>query len=218
MRTRFKKWANPFIIENIDTICNEDTLLESLKLKEFLAKDNLYLEIGSGKGQFAIDLAKKHPEKYFLCVEKVETVAAIFGKLLKEEQLENVYIVSSDIEKIFSLIRDKSIDIIFLNHSDPWPKKRHEKRRLTYSSFLKEYAKKLKDNGELVFKTDNDGLFEYSIESLENNNYILTYLNRDYLGDDELDAFTNYQRLFMEKDVKIKRLKAKYNRGDKENE
>ena len=155
MRTKYKPWAKPFIEENPDIIVSDREIENSTKFKEFISKEEIHLEIGPGKGLFIVTLAKKYPEKFFICVELNLTVSAICAKLVKQHELKNVFIVSGDMFNVFKYIDDKRIDTIFLNHSDPWPKKRHEKRRLTYKTFLEQYKRILKDEGKLIVKTDN---------------------------------------------------------------
>lgn len=210
MRTRHKKWAKPFIDNHQNIICDKDTTQNNLRLKEILSMDNVCLEIGSGKGGFAISMAKKFPELTFLCVEKVESVAAQFAKLLEASELTNIFIVSDDISALTELFKTNYVSYLFLNHSDPWPKKRHEKRRLTSPGFLNFYKKLLKKDGELIFKTDNDGLFAYTIETLKENGFEVFDETIDYDGLDEFDALTNYESNFRNKGVNIKRLKAKH--------
>ncbi|MEG0034013.1 MAG: hypothetical protein RR578_00695 [Bacilli bacterium] len=211
MRTHFKTWVKPFIDAHQDIIIDEDYVSTSEKLKNFLLLDNLYLEIGPGKGSFMISLAEKFPQYNFLCIEKCQTIAGIFAKKVFNSKLTNVFIISSDVFDIFPLIQKSSICGIFLNHPDPWPKLRHTKRRLTSKLFLDVYKNILKDDSQLIFKTDNDDLFAFSKEELVNNDWLISDCEDDYKGDDSFDAFTDYQLNFISQGVKIKRLKAKYN-------
>ena len=214
MRARYKPWAKPFIDENKNIILRFDDIEASSIFKDFISSNNLYLEIGSGKGKFMTSLAAKHPDLKFLCIEKVESVAAQFAKLVKANKLENILIVCEDFEKIFPSIKRNSVSTIFLNHPDPWPKKRHWKKRLTSLKFLNEYKDILKKDGLLILKTDNDDMFSYSIEQLKICDWNITYLEYNYKDDDEFDALTNYEENWQKKGVKIKRLKATY-MGDK---
>lgn len=210
MRTKYKPWAKPFIEENPTLIVYDNVAKDSETFKEFLAKEEIYLEIGPGKGMFITTLAKKFPDKYFIIVEKCLTVSAICAKLIKEEGLNNVFMISGDIFNMFELIKDNTFDAIFINHPDPWPKKRHEKRRLTYKIFLDQYKRILKKDAKVFFKTDNADLFDFSVESFKENNWTLSNLTYDYKGDVEFDALTNYEKSFIEKNVPIKRLEATF--------
>ena len=208
MRTKYKPWAKPFIEENPDIIVSDREIENSTKFKEFISKEEIHLEIGPGKGLFIVTLAKKYPEKFFICVELNLTVSAICAKLVKQHELKNVFIVSGDMFNVFKYIDDKRIDTIFLNHSDPWPKKRHEKRRLTYKTFLDQYKRILKDEGKLIVKTDNLDFFNFSVESLNESKWNIEKLTYDYQDDEEFDALTEYTLNWRSKNVSIKRLEA----------
>lgn len=208
MRTKYKPWAKPFIEENPDIIVSDREIENSTKFKEFISKEEIHLEIGPGKGLFIVTLAKKYPEKFFICVELNLTVSAICAKLVKQHELKNVFIVSGDMFNVFKYIDDKKIDTIFLNHSDPWPKKRHEKRRLTYKTFLEQYKRILKDEGKLIVKTDNLDFFNFSVESLNESKWNIEKLTYDYQDDEEFDALTEYTLNWRSKNVSIKRLEA----------
>ena len=208
MRTKYKPWAKPFIEENPDIIVSDREIENSTKFKEFISKEAIHLEIGPGKGLFIVTLAKKYPEKFFVCVELNLTVSAICAKLVKQHELKNVFIVSGDMFNVFKYIDDKRIDTIFLNHSDPWPKKRHEKRRLTYKTFLEQYKRILKDEGKLIVKTDNLDFFNFSVESLNESKWNIEKLTYDYQDDEEFDALTEYTLNWRSKNVSIKRLEA----------
>ena len=208
MRTKYKPWSKPFIDENPELIVSTDDIENSAKFKEFISKDEINLEIGPGKGLFITTLAKKYPDKFFICVELNLTISAICAKLVKENELNNVFIVSGDMFNVFKYIEDNKIDRIFLNHSDPWPKKRHEKRRLTYKTFLDQYRRILKNEGKLIVKTDNLDFFNFSVESLTENKWNLEKVTYDYLDDEDFDAVTEYTLNWRNKNVSIKRLEA----------
>ena len=108
--------------------------------------------------------------------------------------------------KLSDSLKEGIFDGIFLNFSDPWPKKRHTKRRLTSPNFLKAYNKVLKMNKYIYLKTDNEGFFDYSLEQFLNAKFKLNYLNRDYKEDFDFDALTEYEEKFLNKGVKIKKM------------
>ncbi|EAV39548.1 tRNA (guanosine(46)-N7)-methyltransferase TrmB [Oenococcus oeni] len=171
MRLRSKKWAVPFIDEHPDLII-KDQRAKQLKGNWSLVFGNnhpLYLEIGSGKGQFILDNAIKYPENNFIGLELQPTAVAIAGKkaFKQDPQLANLKLILGDGGDVSDYFADNEISKIFLNHSDPWPKAKHEKRRLTAENFLKSYSKILLPNGALELKTDNLGLFEYSLSSFK---------------------------------------------------
>ena len=169
MRLRTKKWAMPLIEEHPDVVVN-DQVAQDLKGKWgglFGNNKPIYLEIGSGKGRFIIENAKKYPEINFIGLEIQVTATGIILKniLDLESKLPNLRIILGDGKSVENYFQKAEITKIYLNHSDPWPKAKHEKRRLTYKDFLKSYKAVLPDNGIVEFKTDNKDLFDYSLES-----------------------------------------------------
>ncbi|WLP85302.1 tRNA (guanosine(46)-N7)-methyltransferase TrmB [Mycoplasma seminis] len=139
---------------------------------------NDVLEIGAGKGEMIAQLAALNPQIKYIAFEKYPTVANKILKKINEMNLNNLFIVTKDaanLNEIFS----GNIDTIWLTFSDPWPKNAHEKRRLTYKTFLEQYAALLSPEGKLYFKTDNDKLFDYSLESLNLNNWEVIDFTRD---------------------------------------
>lgn len=171
------------------------------------------LEIGSGKGKFVGEMAAKYPETLYIGVEKFSTILA--RAVLTNEQnpdnlAPNLALVRSDALEMSEIIADGELDRIYLNFSDPWPKKRHTKNRLTSNRFLPLYAKWLKAGGELHFKTDNDALFEYSIESLQENGWTILFQTRNWhkCPEREGDVMTEYEIQFSARGKKINKLTA----------
>ena len=177
MRTKFKAWAEPYLNEHLEY---------SLTDEELSKLDNFQLEIGSGKGEFLVRMSTKFPKEQFLGIEKNVTCAGISVKKLVENEATNVKFLHRDAQEVVKLLKDKSVKNIFLNFSDPWPKKRHYKRRLTSVNFLNEYRRILKDDGKIIFKTDNTDLFAYSIEMFSENKFNIVKIDDNYDG---LDAF-----------------------------
>ena len=197
MRTKFKAWAEPYINEHPEYALSDEQI-QSL--------DDFYLEIGSGKGEFLLRMSKKFPEYQFLGIEKNVTCAGIALKKIVEAESNNVKFLHRDAAEVVKFIKDKSVNIIYLNFSDPWPKRRHYKRRLTSVSFLDEYKRILKNDGCLIFKTDNLDLFEYSLEMFETSGLKIKSVSYDYDGLDELDAQTEYEEFFRKEGTPIKRV------------
>lgn len=208
MRMKNKKWSIPFLNEHKEIALYEVSYDNEL-LKDFINHQPLYLEIGTGKGDFILNMAKNNPDAHFIGIEKSITCLAITAKKIVNEDIKNVLLIADDVSKVFAYLPQGSIDKLFLNFSDPWPKKRHEKRRLTYKTFLDEYKKILKSNGEIIMKTDNIDLFNYSIESFTSNGFILEQVNFDYDGLDSNDVMTEYERFFRDEGTKINKLVAK---------
>lgn len=172
MRLRNKKWAQPWLENHADLVINQD-LAVSLKgnwQSIFTKEQPLQIEIGTGKGQFIIGMAKKYPDINFIGMEIQEAAVAVAGRKADEDESElpNLKFIYGDGAGVDTYFAKGEISKLFLNFSDPWPKTRHESRRLTYKSFLKSYQAVLPAGGELEFKTDNRGLFEYSLYSFAN--------------------------------------------------
>ncbi len=197
MRTKFKAWTIPYLEEHQEY---------SLTDEEISKLDNFQLEIGSGKGEFLVRISKKFPTEIFLGIEKNVTCSGISVKKLVENEIPNVKFLYRDAQEVVKLLSDHSVKNIFLNFSDPWPKKRHYKRRLTSVNFLNEYRRILKDDGKIIFKTDNTDLFEYSIEMFETNNFNIVKIDNNYDGLDEFDAQTEYEEFFRNEGTPIHRL------------
>lgn len=203
MRTKFKPWAVSYLKEHQEIILDD---IE--KHQNFFAKE-IYIEIGSGKGDFILGMSRLYPDINFIAIEKVESVAGVMAKKIVDNDIKNVLIYPGDIVDLFSSLKDKSIGKIFLNFSDPWPKKKHAKRRLTFIKFLNEYYRLLKDDGELIFKSDNDGLYEFSLEEIKLSKFNLIDYTYDYIFDDRCDAMSEYEKKFREKGQKIHRFVLK---------
>lgn len=197
MRTKFKAWAEPYIKEHPGIALTDEELGKL---------DGFCLEIGSGKGDFLVSMATKFPNIKFVGVERNVTCAGFSAKKIVESKLENIRFLWSDVALVTPKLKDKSVDTIFLNFSDPWPKKRHSKRRLTSEHFLSNYIRILKDDGKLVFKTDNKDLFDYSIELIESSPFDIIERNDNYMDEDEFDTPTEYEMSFREKGQNIYRV------------
>ncbi len=176
--------------------------------KSVFNNDNpIMIEIGMGKGMFLKNMAKNHPEWNFIGIEKYESVLVRGVENLEEEQLENVRVMCIDAKEIENYLSSE-VDSLYLNFSDPWPKKRHHKRRLTHESFLKEYDKVFKSNAHIILKTDNDSLFEFSLMSLCNYGYKFEKIVLDLWNSKEENIRTEYEEKFGNMGFKIKYLEA----------
>ncbi len=191
MRGRFKKWASPFLEEHTELV-----LKEVNKDDPFFASPKLHLEIGSGKGDFVIGMARKYPDVNFLAIERDLSIAGILAKKVFESELQNIRVINGDFDLLYPNLCSLKYDVIYLNFSDPWPKKRHEKRRLTHVKRLEEFATLLKDNGELRIKTDNDGLYAFSLEQIPLSPFEIVLNEENYIFDEENDVCSEYERNF----------------------
>ena len=198
MRTKYKPWAKPYIDEHKEVM---------FTLEELSSFDKpYYLEIGSGKGQFLVDMAKKFSDKFFVGVERNVTCCGFTAKKLVEEEIANAKLMFINAEVLMQEIKDESLEGIFLNFSDPWPKKRHHKRRLTAMSYLDNYYRVLKKGARLVIKTDNADLFAFTLENIENSKFKVISKTDDYNEFDEFDTMTEYEKSFRDEGVKINRI------------
>ena len=198
MRTKYKPWALPYIKEH------QEVMFDLERLSHF--EKPYYLEIGSGKGQFLVNMAKKFPDKYFIGVERNVTCCGFTAKKLVEEEVTNAKLMFINAELLMTEIKDNSIEGIFLNFSDPWPKKRHHKRRLTAISYLNNYYRVLKERGRLIIKTDNPDLFAFTLENLAESKFKVISKTDDYQDIDEFDTMTEYEQSFREEGVNSHRI------------
>ena len=198
MRVKHKKWAAPLMEAHPELITLDPASFKGRWQERFEKSQPLQIEVGMGKGQFIIGMAKAHPEINFIGLEIEQTVAAIALKHALPERLPNLTLICGDGAGLDTYFEDGSIDRMYLNFSDPWPKTRHEKRRLTYKSFLANYQKVVKPDGGLEFKTDNQGLFEYSLTSLNNFGMVFdgVWLNLHESPENEGNVETEYEQRF----------------------
>lgn len=172
-----------------------------------------FLEVGMGKGSFIINHALQYHDHNFYGLEKYETVIlkAINKTKNSPEVKNNLKFIAADANKLLEIFKPNSLDGIYLNFSDPWPKKRHAKKRLTNPAFLELYYQLLKDKGQLIFKTDNLGFFEYSLEAIkEFKKFTLVYYTYDLYQDINLEV--NKKNIPTEYEIKFHNLGTKINK------
>lgn len=180
--------------------------------KKLAGDRTLCLEIGCGKGSFVYGMAKKHPDKFFVAMEKVRDVIMLaMEKITADSEINNVVFIAGDAEKLPEYFDVGEIDEIYLNFSDPWPKARHAKRRLTYRKFLEMYKGLLKDEGRIYFKTDNRPFFDFSLEEFPAAGYEMSDITFDLHASPYNDdnVVTEYEATFSARGYKINRLVAK---------
>ena len=219
MRIRKKKWAEPelsvcnFYVKNPEE--NAGKWMQAFKKEQ-----PLYLEIGCGKGGFAGQLALKNPDKNIIALDiKVDmlgvgrrTIVKLFEDAGKtQDDITNLLLVKSNVEMLEHIITaDDQIDRLFINFCNPWPRAKHKKRRLTYYKKLEMYKTFLKPDSEIRFKTDDDELFDESLEYFEQSGYEILYLTRDLHASDVTDNIeTEHEKMFSEEGIKIKYLIAR---------
>ena len=157
----------------------------------------LYVELGTGKGDFISQMAERHPEVDFIGIEAQQDVLYMAAKKVEEKGLGNVRLLVFDINHIGDIFGPGEVDRFYINFCDPWPKKRHAKRRLTHVSFLEKYRELLSQGGELHFKTDNRPLFDFSLEQFEEAGLAVRDVSYDLHAENRPDnIMTEYERKF----------------------
>lgn len=197
MRLRRVKRAEG-VIEN-SRFVEKEPLTKKGHWHEFFGNDRpIHIEIGMGKGQFIMELARRNPTINYIGVERQESVLFRAAEKLEAEPLPNIVLLLYDAGSIEELFEKGEVDRIYLNFSDPWPKERHAKRRLTSGEFLARYALFLADDGQIEFKTDNRLLFDYSVESVRENGWLSTYVTYDLHNSDQAEGniMTEYEEKF----------------------
>lgn len=212
MRLRNKPWAKPLIEANPQYVVTEPAELRGKWQSRFAKEQPLYIEVGMGKGRFIVEMAKKYPERNFIGIEMQTVATGIALKKQLEEQLPNLQFICANGSGLTEFFEKDEVSGIYLNFSDPWPKKRTEKRRLTYKSFLAQYEEVMRSEGHLEFKTDNRGLFEYSLVSM--NNYGMEFdqvwLDLHQTPDLVDNVMTEYEEKFSQKGQPIYKLEAHF--------
>ena len=166
----------------------------------------LFVELGTGKGDFICQLAEKNPDKNFLGLEMEKEVVLKAARQIQEKNLSNVRLAVFDINNVEKIFADGEVDRLYINFCDPWPKKRHAKRRLTYVTFLDKYKKILKSGGEIHFKTDNRDLFDFSLEQFAEKNFEVRDVTFDLHANEPAENIrTEYENKFSAQGFKINR-------------
>lgn len=168
------------------------------------------LEIGCGKGSFVSGMSARYPETSFIAMERVSDVLMLAAERIKAEERKNVRFIIGDARNLLTYFPAGSVRRIYLNFSDPWPKKGYAKRRLTHRGFLEVYKQILTEDGEIHFKTDNVGLFDFSLEELTAVGFKLRELTRDLHSSEfaSENIMTEYEKNFSEKGFPIHRVVA----------
>ena len=176
---------------------------------EFFENDNpIHIEVGMGKGKFIMELAERNPEINYVGIEKFSSVLVRALQKMEEKQLTNLVFIRMDAEEIEEVFEKEEVAQIYLNFSDPWPKDRHAKRRLTSTRFLARYENILKKDGNVIFKTDNRDLFDFSLEQAKEaewviENYTYDLHNSEY---NEGNVMTEYEEKFSKEGKPINRM------------
>ena len=203
MRLRNIPGAKDAVLESPFTI-QEPESRKGLWAAVFPKKQPLHIEVGMGKGRFLMDMARLHPEINYVGIEMYDSVLLRAlqkrGELAEEgEKLPNLYFMRMDARNLPDVFDKEEVDRIYLNFSDPWPKARHAKRRLTSREFLARYDQILVPDGKVEFKTDNKGLFEFSLEEVQEAGWNLEASTFDLHHNEEMvqgNVMTEYEEKF----------------------
>lgn len=208
MRLKNVKGANEIIIKGLYYV--EDPYINKGNWNKIFNNNNpIYIEIGIGKGKFIVESAIKYPNINFIGIEKYDSVLVRAIQKSNELELNNLKLVRMDAKRIEEVF-DHEVDRIYLNFSDPWPKDRHYKRRLTSYVFLDKYEHIFKNNKYIIMKTDNIDLFNFSLESLTNHGYNIEFMTNDLHSLNDVDnIMTEYEEKFSNKGIKINKLIAR---------
>ena len=209
MRLRNVPGARETIIENQFSI--QEPEQKKGKWAEVFGNDHpIHIEVGMGKGQFIIEMARRNPEVNYIGIEKYSSVLVRAVEKLEDFKQDNLRLIRMDAENIEEVFDKDEVDRIYLNFSDPWPKDRHAKRRLTSTRFLERYDNILTPEGRVMFKTDNKDLFDFSLEQVEEAGWILENHTYDLHHSEynEGNVMTEYEEKFSAKGNPICRLVA----------
>ena len=165
----------------------------------------LHLELGCGKGRFTVETAQRAPDVLFLAVERVPDALVMAMERASQAQLQNVVFICDDASLLSDWFAPGEVDRMYINFCDPWPSKRHAKRRLTSEGFLRSYRDILREEGEIHFKTDNRPLFEFSLTQFPRAGYALREVTFDLHRDDPEVVMTDFEAVFHAQGVKINR-------------
>lgn len=213
MRARYKPWAADLIEAHPEIVIPNPEVLKGKWHEEFGNDRPIHIEAGSGKGRFITGMAQANPDINYIGIELFESVivTALQGALEPEGGIPNLRLLQVNAQELETFFEASEIDRVYLNFSDPWPKTRHAKRRLTHESFLKLYERVLPEGGEIHFKTDNRGLFEYSLTSISEYGMLLKDVSLDlHANEPEWNIMTEYEEKFLKKGQPIYRLEAKF--------
>ncbi len=217
MRIRRKKWAKEEL-ENSKFYIDKPEEFKGKWKNKFKNEAPLHIELGCGKGSFIAELASTNKTINYIAIDMIEAMLGLSKRNIEKaynyEYPENLFLIRQNVEQIFNVF-DKTdlVERIYINFCNPWPKKKHNKKRLTHIRQLENYKKFLVSGGEIYFKTDSDELFEASIEYLETSGFEIinkTYdLHEENIFDKNIE--TEHEKMFSEEGIKIKALIAKFN-------
>ena len=210
MRRRKVKGADIKLLSYKDYVLRDN--IDALKGKwneKFNNNNPIHVEFGTGRGKFITTLASQNPDINYIAFEIKEEVLIKGVEKAEQANLNNILFAWTDVKNILDYFDENELSRVYVNFCDPWPKKRWAKRRLTHTNFLNMYEKVLNENGELHFKTDNQNLFEFSLNEISANDWLLKNISLDLANSDFENVTTEYEDKFMSYGMKIYRCEAK---------
>lgn len=203
MRMRRIPWAAQYLEQSPSRIQQPETRCNHWKDHSDVP---FHVEIGCGKGGYSAAMAALYPDEQFVAIEKNESAAGLAARKFDESALDNLALIYGDGADLDLWFGQGEVDVLHLNFSDPWPKKRNAKRRLTAPGFLEQYRRILSDHGKIIMKTDNSALFEYSVLEFLKAGFVLEELSVDFRRQEHPeDPLTEYEQKFIEKGQPIYR-------------
>lgn len=211
MRLRHKPWAKDKLAGYPQFVIADPSQHKGKWAEVFQNNNPIYIEVGTGKGRFITEMAKANPEINYIGIEMQESVIVAALDRVIDANIPNCKLLNSNANDLREFFTKDDVDRVYLNFSDPWPKIRHAKRRLTYKTYLSMYEDILKEGKEIHFKTDNRGLFEYSLMSFSEYGMLLTYVSLDlHKSTYEGNIMTEYEEKFSSMGQPIYRCEVKY--------
>lgn len=214
MRIRYKKWARPEL-ENCKFYIDNPEEYKGKWHNVFKNKNPIYMELGCGKGAFISKLAVTNPDINFIAVDLVDPMLGLSKRNIENEykkenkEPDNIILTRHDIERILLFMsKEDQVDRIYINFCNPWPKPKHRKKRLTHTKQLNLYKEFLKENGEIYFKTDDDGLFKDSLRYFEEAGFKIEKITDDLHKQDifDINIETEHEKMYTDEGKKIKAL------------
>ncbi|MBD7907893.1 tRNA (guanosine(46)-N7)-methyltransferase TrmB [Sporosarcina gallistercoris] len=212
MRLRHKPWAKDYLEEHAGIVIKEPET-KSGKWSAIFGNDNpVHVEVGTGKGQFVVGMALANPDINYIGIEHFDSIiVSAVEKVVDSGVPSNLRLLRANGKELTNIFEKGEVSRVYLNFSDPWPKSRHAKRRLTHGEFLKLYQSVMPEDGEIHFKTDNRGLFEYSLVSMSEYGMRLLDVSLDLHAEmPEDNVMTEYEEKFSAKGQPIYRLEARF--------
>lgn len=216
MRIRKRAWARPEL-ENCKFYIDNPSQNKGKWHEYFKIKQPMQIELGCGKGGFISKIAVQNPKINFIAVDLIDAMLGHAKRKIEEEynnhnkEIDNVILARCNIEQILDMLDENDVvDTIYINFCNPWPRGKHQKKRLTHTKQLEKYKVFLKDNGEIRFKTDDDALFMASLRYFEEAGYEITWKTYDLHSENIEDNIeTEHEKMFTAEGIKIKALIAK---------